>query len=73
VPRNNKAKSSSAKGTIVPEDGQLLVTETCMMTWDTDILMFWRIVFLKKCNFNKVHELVFNMCDSNMHSKKKKI
>jgi hypothetical protein len=43
VPRNNnKAKSSSAKGTIASDDGQLLVS-----------------VFLKKCNFNKVHELVF--------------
>jgi hypothetical protein len=41
VPRNNnKAKSSSAKETIAPEDGQLLVTETCRVTWDTNILMF---------------------------------
>jgi hypothetical protein len=39
VPRNNKAKSSSAKGTIAPEDGQLLVTETCKVTRDTNILM----------------------------------
>jgi hypothetical protein len=30
-------------------------------------------VFLKKCNFNKVHELVFNMCDSNMHGERIKI
>jgi hypothetical protein len=41
VPRNNnKAKSSSAKGTIAPEDGQLLMTETCRVIWDTNILMF---------------------------------
>jgi hypothetical protein len=41
VPRNNnKAKSSSGKGTIAPEDGQLLVTETCRVTQDTNILMF---------------------------------
>jgi hypothetical protein len=37
---NNKAKSSSAKGTIAPEDGQLLVTETCRVTRDTNILRF---------------------------------
>jgi hypothetical protein len=57
VPRNNnraksssakgRAKSSSAKGTITPEDGQLLVAETCRVTRDTNILMFYRIVFLK--------------------------
>jgi hypothetical protein len=41
VPRNNnKAKSGSAKGTIAPEDDQLLVTETCRVTQDTNILMF---------------------------------
>jgi hypothetical protein len=44
VPRNNnKAKSNSAKGakgTIAPEDGQLLVTEKCRVTRDTNILMF---------------------------------
>jgi hypothetical protein len=41
VPRNNnKAKSSSAKGTIASVDGQLLVTETCRVTRDTNILMF---------------------------------
>jgi hypothetical protein len=32
--------SSSAKGTFAPEDGQLLVTETCRVTRDTNILMF---------------------------------
>jgi hypothetical protein len=37
---NNKAKSISSKGTIAPEDGQLLVTETCKVTRDTNILMF---------------------------------
>jgi hypothetical protein len=41
VPRNNnKAKSGSAKETIAPEDGQLLVTETCRVTRDTNILIF---------------------------------
>jgi hypothetical protein len=40
VPRNNKAKSSSAKGTIAPEDGRLLVAETCRVTQDTNILIF---------------------------------
>jgi hypothetical protein len=41
MPRNNnKAKSSSAKGTFAPEDGQLLVTETCTVTRDTNILIF---------------------------------
>jgi hypothetical protein len=40
VPSNNKAKNSSAKGTIAPEDGQLLVTETCRVTRDTNVLMF---------------------------------
>jgi hypothetical protein len=41
VPRNNnKAKISSAKGTIAPEDGQVLMTETCRVTRDTNILMF---------------------------------
>jgi hypothetical protein len=48
---NNKAKSSNAKGTSAPEDGQLLMTETCRVTWDTNILMFLRCVFLKKCKF----------------------
>jgi hypothetical protein len=32
--------SSSAKGTFAPEDGQVLVTETCRVTRDTNILMF---------------------------------
>jgi hypothetical protein len=32
--------SSSAKEHSPPEDGQLLVTETCRVTRDTNILMF---------------------------------
>jgi hypothetical protein len=39
VPRNNNKAKSSAKGTIAPEDGQLIVTETCRVTWDANILM----------------------------------
>jgi hypothetical protein len=35
-----KQTSSSANGTFAPEDGQLLVTETCRVTRDTNILMF---------------------------------
>jgi hypothetical protein len=41
MPRNDdEANKQQCKGTLAPEDGRLLVTETRRVTRDTNILMF---------------------------------